>query len=283
MATAEQLAVLEADRPAWRAALLRLLLDAEEHFVAARNLRGEERDQVLADAQLRPAPVRGGVGAVPRRGVPRGSRASRSATERSEHAGGAAPARTKPSSSPASPSCSSRGNRDGSSPGVAAPARPPPTAKEVMAMLAAAGAPTAAWTEHAPRPAAQRRQGRRVRGDRSARCSAGSSPPAPARSTTPRRRRRRRTTTSKKKDSRRSVRWLGRVAIWAVELAARGAMVPLLRQRRRRSGAHALLERLLLGALDAGARRRATACNDVADAMPGSVARPRSERRRPGA
>ena len=31
-----------------------------------------------------------------------------------------------------------------------------------------------------------------------------------------------------------SVRWLGRVAIWAVELTARGAMVPLLRQRKRR-------------------------------------------------
>jgi hypothetical protein len=33
-----------------------------------------------------------------------------------------------------------------------------------------------------------------------------------------------------------SVRWLGRVAVWAVELVARGAMVPLLRQRKRRNG-----------------------------------------------
>jgi superfamily II DNA or RNA helicase len=32
------------------------------------------------------------------------------------------------------------------------------------------------------------------------------------------------------------VRWLGRVAIWAVELTVRGAMVPLLRQRKRRNG-----------------------------------------------
>ena len=31
------------------------------------------------------------------------------------------------------------------------------------------------------------------------------------------------------------VRWLGQVAIWAVELTARGAMVPLLRRRTRRS------------------------------------------------
>jgi hypothetical protein len=33
-----------------------------------------------------------------------------------------------------------------------------------------------------------------------------------------------------------SVRWLGRVAIWAVELTARGSMVPLLRQRKRGGG-----------------------------------------------
>ncbi len=32
-----------------------------------------------------------------------------------------------------------------------------------------------------------------------------------------------------------SVRWLGQVAIWAVELTARGAMVPQLRRRTRRS------------------------------------------------
>jgi superfamily II DNA or RNA helicase len=33
-----------------------------------------------------------------------------------------------------------------------------------------------------------------------------------------------------------SVRWLGRVAIWAVELTARGSMVPFLKQRTRRGG-----------------------------------------------
>src|SRR3954469_3757248 len=50
-ATPEQIAVLESDEPAWRASLLRLLLDADEHLVAARALRGEERDQVVADAE----------------------------------------------------------------------------------------------------------------------------------------------------------------------------------------------------------------------------------------
>src|SRR6476660_4272711 len=52
VATADEMAALEADRPAWRAALQRLLLESEEHLAAARNLRGEERDQVLADAQF---------------------------------------------------------------------------------------------------------------------------------------------------------------------------------------------------------------------------------------
>src|SRR4051794_36704745 len=52
VATPEEVAVLEADRTGWRASLARLLNDAEEPLVAARNLRGEERDQVLADAQL---------------------------------------------------------------------------------------------------------------------------------------------------------------------------------------------------------------------------------------
>ena len=51
-ATAEQLAVLEADRAGWREALLqRLVRESEEHVVAARSISGDERDQVLADAQ----------------------------------------------------------------------------------------------------------------------------------------------------------------------------------------------------------------------------------------
>ena len=71
---------------------------------------------------------------------------------------------------------------------------------------------------------------------RSARCSAGSSPPAPI----------------KPADAiGPSVRWLGGVAIWAVELAARGAMVPLLRQRKRGSGGTRDVTASVRGALDA--------------------------------
>jgi hypothetical protein len=51
LASPEQLAVLEADRQGWRASLLRLLVDADEHLAAARRLPGEERDQVVADAE----------------------------------------------------------------------------------------------------------------------------------------------------------------------------------------------------------------------------------------
>src|SRR5258706_10361666 len=50
-ATPEQLAVLAADPVAWRASLLALLRDAEEHLASARTLRGEEREQVIADLE----------------------------------------------------------------------------------------------------------------------------------------------------------------------------------------------------------------------------------------
>src|SRR5262249_28569715 len=67
-----------------------------------------------------------------------------------------------------------------------------------------------------------------------------------------------------------SVCWLGRVAVWAVELAARGAMVPLLRQRRRREAntrsSNASYSVRWTPALIDGAR-----LNDIARAMPGAA------------
>src|SRR4029079_9796062 len=50
-ATPEQIEVLESDRLAWRAALSRLLRDAEEHLASARTIKGEERAQVVADLE----------------------------------------------------------------------------------------------------------------------------------------------------------------------------------------------------------------------------------------
>ena len=51
VATTEQLALLEADAPGWRRALERMLDDTEENLDAVRDLSGAERDQVLADLE----------------------------------------------------------------------------------------------------------------------------------------------------------------------------------------------------------------------------------------
>ena len=51
VATPAELAVLEANPIPWRAALVALLRDAEEHLESARSLSGEERAQVIADLE----------------------------------------------------------------------------------------------------------------------------------------------------------------------------------------------------------------------------------------
>ena len=56
-ATAQQLAVLEADRVAWRSALAGLRREAEEHLERARSIRGEERAQVVADLESEVDPL----------------------------------------------------------------------------------------------------------------------------------------------------------------------------------------------------------------------------------
>src|SRR5260370_13504192 len=71
-ATPEQLAVLEADRPAWRASLLRLLREAEEHLVTARSLPWGERNPVAPDraSQRRRLSTAGGRPTPPARTRP---------------------------------------------------------------------------------------------------------------------------------------------------------------------------------------------------------------------
>jgi superfamily II DNA or RNA helicase len=207
-ATPEQLAVLEADRNAWRATLARLLREAEEHLASARLLRGEERAQVVADLEseqrrLAAAWKRLTVGATTTDG----------GNGRADHDDGdddepVAPGRVQLQVS--------------WEPGrvvawAAGPGTPVASADEVTTMLAAAGAPSSGWTRHAPVP---------VPGAANADAfaipvgevlgwlvAAGADEAGD--------------------DLAPGVRWLGRVAIWAVELTARGAMVPLLRQRKR--------------------------------------------------
>jgi hypothetical protein len=249
LATPEQLAVLDADPHGWRASLLRLLVDADEHLLAARRLPGEERDQVVADAEhthriltdallrltgeRRPAPP--GLG---------------------QHVQGNGQSHREPETI---------------EPGVVrlqlswepgrvvawagGPGRPTATAEEVAKHLAAAEAPSGPWTGH---------QDVNVPGGDKA--SAVSAPVGEvlgwlvaAGSGDVR------------DDVGPSVRWLGKVAMWAVELAARGAMVPVLRQRRRRSGSsrgdHASYAVRWTPALVDPERLA-----DIVDAMPGSVA-----------
>ncbi|MEX1009606.1 MAG: SNF2 helicase-associated domain-containing protein, partial [Acidimicrobiia bacterium] len=241
-ATAEQLAVLEADRPGWRAALLRLVRDAEEHVATARSLRGEERDQVFADAQsdqqrLSAAWVRF---AAMERGGERGDERDERDDETSPVPG---VVQVQASWEPGRVVAWGGG-----------PRAPAADGDEVMALLAAAGAPTSGWVRHAaislPGGAVADAFAAPVGEVLGWLVAAGAGQVGD--------------------DVAPSVRWLGRVAIWAVELTARGAMVPLLRRRRRRSGTASsstasFSVRWMPALVDAGR------LDDVAREMPGSV------------
>jgi superfamily II DNA or RNA helicase len=210
-ATPEQLAVLEADQPAWRASLLRLLHEAEEHLVTARSLPGEERNQVVADLaserrRLSAAWARltAGQGAEPNDRRDRGGRGDRDES------------RLAPSVVQLQVSW-----EPGQVVAWAAGPRTTPAGREVvMAMLTAAGAPASVWTRHAAVPLPHGRDADAFTAPVGEvlgwLVAAGADQVGD--------------------DIGPSVRWLGRVAIWAVELTARGAMVPLLRQRRRSGG-----------------------------------------------
>jgi superfamily II DNA or RNA helicase len=210
-ATSEQLAALEADRPAWRASLLHLLREAEEHLASARSLRGEERDQVLADLaseqrRLADAWARLTVEQDARSpdGQHRGARRSRD-----EEPLAPGVVQLQVSWEPGRVVAWAGGPRIASA-----------DAEAVITMLTAAGAPESGWTRHGS-----------VRLPDGATADACASPVGKVLGWL----------VAAGADEAGdgigpSVRWLGRVAIWAVELTARGAMVPLLRQRRRRNG-----------------------------------------------
>jgi hypothetical protein len=213
-ATAEQLAVLDADRAAWGDELQRLLREAEDFVVTARSLQGDDRDWVLTDAQ---AELRRLAAAWDRFNGGSGG-------------GGGGGGETQPR----------RRNRRQQAPEVAqvpgvvrlqvswrpgrvvawcaGPRTRGADADEVLAMLAAGGAPTTGWVSHAavPLPGG-------VAADAFAApvgdilgwlVAVGAGQVGD--------------------DVGASVRWLGRVAVWAVELTARGAMVPLLLKRKKR-------------------------------------------------
>ncbi len=221
-ATPEQLAVLEANKVAWRASLARLLREAEEHLASAKTLRGEEREQVVADLDSE----RRRLAAAWKRlvGVPADADDEHEKGSRNGRAG----AREEPEEEPLPPG---RVELQVSwEPGrvvvwAAGPGTPLATADEITKMLAAAGAPSTGWTRHASVPVPGLGNAGVANADAFAipvgevlgwLVAAGAGEAGD--------------------DVAPSVRWLGRVAIWAVELTARGAMVPLLRQRKRGSG-----------------------------------------------
>ena len=209
-ATPEQLAVLEADRPAWRGSLLRLLREAEDHLATARSLPGEERNQVVADLtserrQLSAAWARltaaDGVGPDDHR--------DRGAHEDRDESHLAPSAQLQVSWEPGWVVAWAAGPRIS-----------PVDSDAVIAMLTAAGAPASAWNPHAA-----------IRMPHGSSADAFAAPVGEVLGWL--------VAAGADQAGDRigpSVRWLGRVAIWAVELTARGAMVPLLRQRRRGRG-----------------------------------------------
>ena len=225
VATPEQLAVLEANPVPWRAALLTMLREAEEHLASARTLPGEERDQVVADLEserrrlaaayerltseriVRGAPADGYPGRIRERPPARRTRPTLAAPEEE----------LRPKT--ARPCCRCRGSRVASWRGPAVRTRRSATASRSRAARRRGRAGSGLDRARGRAAAGRRHRATRSR-SRSATCSAGSSPRAPI---------------DVGDDIGPGVRWLGEVAIWAVELTARGAMVPLLRRRTRRS------------------------------------------------
>jgi len=209
-ATPEQLSVLAADPAAWRVSLGVMLREAEENLQRARSLPGDERDQVVSDLELEVERLEAAVARqFPERVVepkPRRERQEQSGEQRQPVPAGRT--QLQVSWEP--------GRVVAWAGGLQAPAG---SAKEVAALLAAAGAPESGWDSH---PAVALSGG--VNADARAIAvgdvlgwlvAAG--------------------TGQAGDDIGSSVRWLGRVAVWAVELTARGAMVPQLRRRTRRS------------------------------------------------
>jgi superfamily II DNA or RNA helicase len=233
-ATPEQLAALHADPVGWRNSLLALLRDAEEHLERAQSLRGEEREMVIADLESERRRLADAWARLTgqRRDDPtaRSGRAGRNERDADRADRDAPPSRNTRAEKPRV----EEEARD-LEPGVVElqvswePGRvvawaagrnaPTATADELAEMLAEAGAPPTGWTRHGAVPIpgggkadAQAIPVGEVLGWLVA-AGAGQVNGVGA-----------------------SVRWLGRVAIWAVELTARGAMVPFLRQRTRRGG-----------------------------------------------
>jgi superfamily II DNA or RNA helicase len=220
VATPEQLAALEANPVPWRASLLTMVRETEEHLASARTLPGEERDQVVADLESELQRLAAAYERLTSERIvaPRGpAESAGTGRRRGGRAEAVEPEEELPADGPVLLQVSWEPGR------VVAWAGGPHALigdrEQVAKLLAAAGAPESGWTRHAavPLPGGGTADAMAIPvGDilgwlvaaGAYRVGDEIGP---------------------------GVRWLGQVAIWAVELTARGAMVPLLRRRTRRS------------------------------------------------
>ncbi|HUF34232.1 MAG TPA: DEAD/DEAH box helicase [Acidimicrobiales bacterium] len=193
VATPDELALLEANQDRWRVALERLLDDAEDDLDRVRDLRTPERDQVIADFEQERDRLTAAL--------------SRLTGE--VHVDGETIVLEAPGEVRLQASWSS-----GRLVVWAAGAQAAPAGRdELAALIRAVGAPTSGWSAHqsAPLPSAERAatQAIAVSAILGWLVTAGND----------------------HGDERlgASVRWLGRVAAWAVHLVSQGALVPTLR------------------------------------------------------
>jgi hypothetical protein len=206
-ATPEQAALLEANAAEWQTTLLRLRRETREHLQTARKLPGDERDLVVADLEEELERLD-------------------DAWEREFGEPEPEPVAAPEPKAPAVPKALGRVQLQLSwEPGsVVAWAgghgiRPGNEAR-VRELLSATGAPESNWRQHAAIPLTGNARAEAVAipvGEILGWLVAAGAGELGD-------------------DLAPSARWLGGVAIWAVELTARGAMVPLLRRRTRRSG-----------------------------------------------
>lgn len=215
VATAEQVAVLESQPALWRRVLHQLLHETDDAMATARKLPADERPQVMADLESERHRLLGAWGRLTGEVIEE-------------------PQGTADSDGSAGTAGADDGNDD-EAPGVlalqvswepgrvvawAAGPKVPSADRELLAaMLESSGAPSSGWTKY-----------RNVQLPNGGTAESLSIPVADvlgwlvASGAEP------------TDEVGASVRWLGSIALWAVELAAHGSMVPLLRQRKRGGG-----------------------------------------------
>jgi superfamily II DNA or RNA helicase len=281
-ATPEQVAILEADRERWRVALLRMFQDTEKGLESVRSLTGPERHQVLADFESELATLRTALARVSGEALPGPAATTEEPAAPSEHPD-AYDVRLQLSWSPGRVVAWAAGHEVGSA-----------DYDELRERLAALDAPASAWASHAPvalpdgtfadalvAPVGDvlgwlAALGAAADGDLD---GADLSPldrrelDSAARPVDPSTNGAGADADEDHEDLRAlgpGVRWLGRVAVWAVQLVINGSVVPLLGQRKRGQGRHS--DTATYSVRWTPALVDAKQLRELAAAMPGSVA-----------